>query len=729
MADVRARFSIEDRMSSELEILKRALGGTQDMMLANAQEAAALIQKHIDLSDALETNTKSYNEGNTTSLRALQIVLDQEEAMDKLNEQIANFPIVMEKMSESTESTSNNLEKMAVSSQSTIKEIDDIIVATNNVIEAQEQYNHNIEQTTAVMEAQEPTANRRFAALERAQRQYELSGQRVELYKTKLQDLEASMQSNEEAINTLAAAQERMYSPDKERQLDALIRKQDQLNNQYQNMQITIQSAENAHVNAFDRMSQASMDMGVLTSALGQNINALPGPLRHVGRVGVQAMSAIEAGAKGAQLAIMAKTAAMTMGISVVIQGATTLYNRWREEQEEARRAEEATRKAREETEEFIRSSTRMSENAANMLRTMTSSARDMIESYERVKQSTYEQISAMEINAIHLQNAWREVETLNEKVNRNAQEQERMNYHLSVMEAILPGIRQYLMDENNELNIQIGIVNALVDSYYELAKAKAMGAAAEKMIGETYARQWEAERNLENIAMRGDRAAATAEVVRARQEYDAILGQARRFGGVETAFAGTAVHSTSELRAAEEALNNARKARDEIEATYRENIDVVNEMISQREGFEEKLFESLTQQFGLHRQFNEAGVTPLETAVTSAAIIEANRRLFDPFEEDPSRSVRENTARGPAIRTAEQNKLSFREEDLRMLHDIALRDIRLNYQQITPQVQFHLTVETLNETSDRDEIIEYFKSGILESVESVLYTPSQGGR
>jgi tape measure domain-containing protein len=80
-------------------------------------------------------------------------------------------------------------------------------------------------------------------------------------------------------------------------------------------------------------------------------------------------------------------------------------------------------------------------------------------------------------------------------------------------------------------------------------------------------------------------------------------------------------------------------------------------------------------------------------------------------------------TPGGKALKTANQNEIMIKDEDLKMLHDIALRDYQLNYQQLTPQLNVH--VDTIRETADTNKIIEILADGVAEMVGTRLVVPS----
>lgn len=76
------------------------------------------------------------------------------------------------------------------------------------------------------------------------------------------------------------------------------------------------------------------------------------------------------------------------------------------------------------------------------------------------------------------------------------------------------------------------------------------------------------------------------------------------------------------------------------------------------------------------------------------------------------------NTSQGKAVKTKNTDKL-ITEEDIRMLTDIATRDYKLQYQQITPQVT--MTFGDIRETADADGIIERLATTIEELASSKL--------
>lgn len=81
------------------------------------------------------------------------------------------------------------------------------------------------------------------------------------------------------------------------------------------------------------------------------------------------------------------------------------------------------------------------------------------------------------------------------------------------------------------------------------------------------------------------------------------------------------------------------------------------------------------------------------------------------------------NTPNGKAIKTANQNDIKIKDEDMKMLHDIATRDYQINYQQLTPQLS--VTIDTVRETTDIDSVIDTFAEGIYEIIDSNIRVPA----
>ena len=73
----------------------------------------------------------------------------------------------------------------------------------------------------------------------------------------------------------------------------------------------------------------------------------------------------------------------------------------------------------------------------------------------------------------------------------------------------------------------------------------------------------------------------------------------------------------------------------------------------------------------------------------------------------------------GKALKTKNQGKIEIKEEDLKLLHDIATRDYMVNYQQLTPQVT--LQGLTVNELVDANQVIDMIVDGVAEAAESKL--------
>lgn len=73
----------------------------------------------------------------------------------------------------------------------------------------------------------------------------------------------------------------------------------------------------------------------------------------------------------------------------------------------------------------------------------------------------------------------------------------------------------------------------------------------------------------------------------------------------------------------------------------------------------------------------------------------------------------------GDALNTKVRNKIEIKDEDLKMLNDIAMRDYQLNYKQVTPQVK--VSIDTVAQTTDVNMVIEAIQQGISETVNTNL--------
>lgn len=74
------------------------------------------------------------------------------------------------------------------------------------------------------------------------------------------------------------------------------------------------------------------------------------------------------------------------------------------------------------------------------------------------------------------------------------------------------------------------------------------------------------------------------------------------------------------------------------------------------------------------------------------------------------------------ALKTAEQNDIKIKDEDLKMLHDIATQQYRPIYQQLTPQVL--VNIDTVRETTDINAVVTAIADGITEAKETSLNFP-----
>lgn len=77
------------------------------------------------------------------------------------------------------------------------------------------------------------------------------------------------------------------------------------------------------------------------------------------------------------------------------------------------------------------------------------------------------------------------------------------------------------------------------------------------------------------------------------------------------------------------------------------------------------------------------------------------------------------STTGGKALKTENQGKIEIKEEDIKLLHDIATRDYMVNYQQLTPQVT--LQGLTVNELVDANQVVDMIVDGVASAAESKL--------
>lgn len=73
----------------------------------------------------------------------------------------------------------------------------------------------------------------------------------------------------------------------------------------------------------------------------------------------------------------------------------------------------------------------------------------------------------------------------------------------------------------------------------------------------------------------------------------------------------------------------------------------------------------------------------------------------------------------GKALKTKNQGKIEIKEEDIKLLHDLATKEYAINYQQTTPQITIPNMV--IHETADIDALGEQLISSIIEASESSL--------
>lgn len=131
---------------------------------------------------------------------------------------------------------------------------------------------------------------------------------------------------------------------------------------------------------------------------------------------------------------------------------------------------------------------------------------------------------------------------------------------------------------------------------------------------------------------------------------------------------------------------------------------------IAARTAEREASLKQMAQQASAATAMRQAGIATKQAAKAMESAAETEGMSLD--------DLTEGTAGGKALKTAEQNKL-ITDEDLKMLADIAAYDVRLQYQQLTPEIS--MTFGDIRETADVDGVIERFVSTLQEQANSRL--------
>ena len=87
----------------------------------------------------------------------------------------------------------------------------------------------------------------------------------------------------------------------------------------------------------------------------------------------------------------------------------------------------------------------------------------------------------------------------------------------------------------------------------------------------------------------------------------------------------------------------------------------------------------------------------------------------------EKSKNPLDKVISGNALNTKQQGAIELKEEDVKMLNELASRDFMVRYQSLSPQVNFGNV--TVNENADIDQLIGAFSSGVEEMANNSMRT------
>ncbi len=505
---IRQTMALEDRMSAELLSIERAMGGAalaaekqrikmEEMQASYGTTANRIeeLEREIEAATAAQAaldnamrggNMAEYMDAAANSARRsvteLDKMIEQQIKLVGQNDALSNAMSIQTQTYDQAAGKVRELEdsyfKLAEGERLAAEQM---ATDANAGIAEQERFRQRFMETNAEAERMSPIIDRNAHAVQSAAAQMDIAAERAEMYRQKLERIAREAALNEDALERLNLAQEQVFSPIRQREIAGLTDQQRKLTEQYNRMEATLHSAEMTHANAFNRMHQASMRMNPVISGLSQGLGSMPGPLGQIGRVGAQAFAGITAGAKAAQVAAIAMNAALSVGISLLIQAGVSAWSDYNQKQEEAQReAEELERAARDaamEMEKEIKAAETLisaySVGMGKLARSMSKETREEAVAYYERRAALESSVSQMQIYGYELERNWMELEELAKKEALAGDELERMEYIAARMVGIFPGMIQYLYDETGAIDIQTAAVYDLVDSYIKLAEAK----------------------------------------------------------------------------------------------------------------------------------------------------------------------------------------------------------------------------------------------------------------
>jgi hypothetical protein len=329
-------------------------------------------------------------------------------------------------------------------------------------------------------------------------------------------------------------------------------------------------------------------------------------------------------------------------------------------------------------------------------------------ESYRRTQDQIRSQVRDWDTNAVAMRHHRDELQRHIAAYDGSHQARERLNHTLREMEKMLPGITRFVFDETGALSQQIGTVDSLAESYIRLARAKAQSQAAENLMTAAFETQFAAETELSELggrtgswAMRNE--LANLQRLKSEQEERHRVTQSRyEFMRDERIRNG---------RITQQQVNAARNqmfAEAGRIGQHNERIAELNEMLARRGDLEQTRDAAIADA----QRYDDLMMRLQNEIADARAPLDRDLRGWD----NPG-GLGSSASR--PLHTVVDNKVSIREEDLRLLNDMNINRIRVAYQTVQPSLHVH--IDTINETTDVHEVIQILADGIEEMTQSDL--------
>ena len=298
-------------------------------------------------------------------------------------------------------------------------------------------------------------------------------------------------------------------------------------------------------------------------------------------------------------------------------------------------------------------------------------------------------------------------IKTLQDLENQNIYtegEQQQLNAAVNGLNQLLPGITQYLINENGQLAIQWGVVNDLTTAYHNLAQAKAQAAVKEKIMSDIYEQQYDFIKKYDPISYNLQTAKANAQLQAEediKKAKESFISTDERKWGLEAAkvFWGTAAYMLPDdfwewIYPEPEKWNTiADSSILQAGKQQQEDIKNINAGINE--------LDNISKLWGENKAMQDNMLNEIERYLP-----DINKYLNNMATEDKIRPVRVT------------NKLDIKEESIKLLHDVSTRGYRLNFQRLEPTL--NLTA-TIHETADSDDVINRMADGLTEFSNTAL--------